>query len=526
LYLAPVSRLLLLTALVALVAALPSAAADRQELPIVVVTGLVLDNLSELASQGAVGILVPASGNKTSEEQARAALVRGTVKTSYVDGGIPGGRPRASFEVSDSIPATRPVIVLGLPSGGEQPNDRFYPVAVLGGGYHGLLTSPTTRLPGVVSIADIAPTALGKDDGLGWTAQSNAAARALALDELIREKRDVVLVSSLLAAALILLLAFLLPRAALFAYATSLAANLALGATETSTLWIVLLAFVLAAVAAIPLALRARGDLALGLALAAVLVLYLVAFLVDNGWVAYSPWGPSQNGRFYGIPNLLETMLLVPSLAGAALLYRRAGWPFFAGVAVLAFIVVAGGRFGADGGGALVLAAGYAVLASLMASLRGSRLVLAIGAMTVVAGALIGLDAATGGTSHVTRALGRGPGSLASTFGERLQVSWERTTASPAPAIATALSLALLVVLVVRLLKLDAPLDGKALPLAVAASIGVSLLFNDTPSDVAVAGLVGYVVCEAVMLPARCAAAFCSRSFSAFFWPAAEERRT
>jgi hypothetical protein len=105
-------------------------------------------------------------------------------------------------------------------------------------------------------------------------------------------------------------------------------------------------------------------------------------------------------------------------------------------------------------------------------------------------------------------------------------VSWERTTASPAPAIATVLSLAVLVVLVVRLVKLDAPLSQKALPLAVAAAVGVSLLFNDTPSDVAVAGLVGYVVCEAVMLPARCAAAFCSRSFSALFWPAAEERRT
>jgi hypothetical protein len=257
-----------------------------------------------------------------------------------------------------------------------------------------------------------------------------------------------------------------------------------------------------------------------------VLVLYLVAFLVDSAWVAYSPWGPSQNGRFYGIPNLLETMLLVPALAGAALLYRRAGWPAFAAVAVLAFVLIAGARFGADGGGALVLAASYAVLGTLVASLRGRRLVLAIGATAVVAGGLLALDAATGGSSHVTRAIGRGPDSLASTFGERLRVSWERTTASPAPAIATVLSLAVLVVLVVRLVKLDAPLSQKALPLAVAAAVGVSLLFNDTPSDVAVAGLVGYVVCEAVMLPARCAAAFCSRSFSALFWPAAEERRT
>jgi hypothetical protein len=527
LYLAPVSRLLLLAALVALVAGVPAGAArEEQQIPIVVVSGLGLDDLGELASQGAVGILVPASGSKTSQEQARAALARGVVKPSYLDGGLPGGPPRVSFEVAGSIPSTRPVIIVGLPAGGEQANDRFYPVAVLGDGYHGLLTSPTTRLPGVVSIIDIAPTALGEDDRLGSQAEPDAAARALALDELIREKRDLVLASSLLAAALILLLAFVLPRAALFGYATTLTANLVLGATETSSLWIVLLAFVLAAATAVPLALGTRGDLALGLALATVLVLYLVAFLADSAWVAYSPWGPSQNGRFYGITNLLETMLLVPALAGAALLYRRVSWPAFAAVALLAFVLIAGSRFGADGGGAIVVAAGYAVLGSLLAGLRGRRLALAAGATVLVAGGLIALDAATGGSSHVTRAIGRGPESLATHFGERVQVSWERTTASPAPAIATALSLAVLVVLVARLLRLDVPVAEKALPLSVAAAVAVSLVVNDTPNDVAVAGLVGYVVCEAVMLPARCAAAFCSRSFSAFFWPVAEERRT
>jgi hypothetical protein len=521
-----VRRLLPLAALVALVAAVPAGAAERQQLPIVVVTGLGLDDLPELASQGAVGILVPGSGSTTSEEQARAALATGIVKSSYLDGGIPNGDPRVSFEVADSIPSTRPVIVVGLPTGGEQPNDRFYPVAIIGDGYRGLLTSSRTRLPGVVSIADLAPTALGEEQRLGSKAEPNAAARALALDELIREKRDVVLASSLLAAALILLLAFVLPRAALFAYATLLTANVVLGAAETSSLWIVLLAIVLAAAAAVPLAFRTRGELALGLALFAVLLLYLVAFLVDGSWVALSPWGATQVGRFYGIPNMLETILLVPALAGATLLFRRAGWTAFGAVAVLAFVVVAGSRFGADGGGALVLAAGYAVLGSLLAGLRGSRLAVALGGTVLVAAGLLALDAATGGSSHVTRAIGRGPESLASTLGDRLQLSWERTIASPAPAIATVLSLGLLVVLVVRLVRLEAPLTEKALPLSVAAAIAVSLLVNDTPSDVAVAGLIGYVVCEAVMLPARCAAAFCSRSFSAFFWPAAEERRT
>ena len=49
---------------------------------------------------------------------------------------------------------------------------------------------------------------------------------------------------------------------------------------------------------------------------------YLVSMGIDAEAVALSPFGPSQSGRFYGVNNLLETMLLVPSLAGAALLGR------------------------------------------------------------------------------------------------------------------------------------------------------------------------------------------------------------
>jgi hypothetical protein len=525
LYLAKVTRLLLPPVLVALVAASPAAAAT-QELPVIVVPGLTLADLPELAEHGAVGALVPANGRTTSAIQARTALQTGEVRPSYLDNGIPNGQPLVSFGESSSIDFARRQIVLGLPTGGPQPNDRLYPVAVLGAGYHGLLTSPSTRLPGVVSIADIAPTALGEPGGLSWKPEPNAAARLLALDQLIREKREARLLSALLAGAIIVLLAFVLPRAALLAYATMLTANLVLGATETSSLWLVLLSFTLAAAAAVPLAARVRSDAALGIVLAAVLALYLIAFLVDGSWVAYSPWGPPQNGRFYGVSNLLETMLLVPALAGATLLSRRLGWIAFAGVALLAFVLVAGSRFGADGGGALVLAAGYAVLGSLLAGLRGRRLAAASAVAVLLAGGLIALDAATGGSSHVTRAIGSGPDSLASHFGERVQVSWERATVAPGPAIATFLSVAVLAVLVARLIRLDVPPGEKALPLACATAVSVSLVVNDSPSDVAAAGLVGYLVCEAVMLPARCAAASCSRSFSALFWPAAEERRT
>jgi hypothetical protein len=525
LYLAKVTRPLLLALFVAVVAAAP-AHAETQRLPVVVVPGLTLSDLPELAPRGAVGILVPANGRETSSAQARAALEQGEVKPSYLDGGVPDGPTRISVRTSSSIDYSRAQIVLGLPSGGPQPNDRTYPILVIAPGYHGLLTSSSTRLPGVISIVDVVPTALGEDDALGSTAEARPVARLLALDELIREKRDNRLVSALMVGALILLLVLLFPRAAALSYSTALTANLILGATETSTLWIVLLSIALAVAAAVPLAHVFRSGTAVGLALAAVLALYAASFLVDASWVEYSPWGPPQNGRFYGVSNLLETMLLVPAFASAALLVRRLGWLAFTLVALLAFVVIAGSRFGADGGGALVLAAGYGITAALLADLRGRRLAFAVAGAGAAAGALIGIDAATGGSSHVTRAIGNGPDSLASHFGERLQVSWERVTSSAGPGLVTLVSLVALAYLVVRLLRSDASWADRALPLGFAAAVAVSLLVNDSPSDVAAAGLVGYLVCEAVMLRARCAAASSLRSSWAASWPAVEERPT
>ena len=463
-----------------------------------VVPGLELADLQELEDRGAVGLLVPANGETTSGAQARASLVRGEMRNSFLDGGIPEGTPLVSLETAAAPPATGPVIVLGIPSGGEQPNDRRYPVAVLGEGFRGLLTSDSTRLPGVVSIADIAPTALGEPDGLGSGPMADAAARVLELDRLIDRKKDARLAGSLLAGVLILLLAIGFPRAALLAYGTALVANLALGASETATMWIVLLAFCAAVAIAIPLGFVLRSAFALGAGLTGVLGLYLVAFLVDGTFVAYSPWGPAQAGRFYGVTNLLETILLVPALAGATLLARSFGWAGFAPVAALALVLVGGGRFGADGGGLVVFAVGFAVLAVLLWQLRGRAL-----AGALAAGALIVAGALAAGSSHVTEALGDGPGELASRLQDRLVISWERATLGAGPAVMVLVCLALLVVLVVATLRSDAPLTRRALPLAFAAAIGVSLAVNDAPNDVAAAGLVGYATCTAVMLRAR-----------------------
>jgi hypothetical protein len=226
-----------------------------------------------------------------------------------------------------------------------------------------------------------------------------------------------------------------------------------------------------------------------------VLAAYLVGMAIDAAWVALSPLGPTQNARFYGISNLLETMLLVPALAGAALFGRRFGPAGFVAVAALALVTVASSRLGADGGGAIVLAAGFAVLGVALVG-GGRRAWLAGTALAGGAVLLIAVDALLGPSTHVGESVRGGPGELASDLGDRVTLSWERATSSPWTALVVAGSIAALALLAVRLPRLDVPRDARALLVAFLAAIAVSLVVNDSPGDVAAGGLLGYLVLE------------------------------
>jgi hypothetical protein len=478
--------------------------AQATTFPVVVVPGLTLQQLAQLEERGAIGLLVPGAGPETSAELARAALLRGEVRNSLRDG-VSESPPLISVATSASLP-TAPAIVLALPEGGEQPNDRRYPIAVIGAGFEGLLVSDSTRIPGLVSIADIASTALGREDGLTWR-EGDAAERLLDLDRRISENNDSRLPATLVAAGLILVLAFLWPRAALLGFVAGLVANLVLGVASVSEPWVVLVVIgVAVAVGAPALASVLRSGLAVGAALMAVLAAYLIVLGVDGPSVALSPLGPTQNARFYGISNLLETLFLVPAFAGAALLTRRFGAPAFGVVALLALVLVAGSRFGADGGGAIVLAAGFTVLAVLLANARPRAFALAGAVGIGVVALVVALDAATGGSSHVTRALESGPRELASDLADRIGLSFARLAANPTVAVLVALGVGLLGLLVARTLRRDLPLADRAAPLALAAAVAASLIVNDSPNDVVLGGLVGYLAVERGMLPRRCAA--------------------
>jgi hypothetical protein len=464
----------------------------------------VVDNPAADHPEGAIGLLVPGAGPETSRAQALAALERGKVENS-LRGGFPSGPRLIEVTPPDASP-TDPRIFVELPQGGRQPNDKRYLVVVVGRGYHGLLMSDSTRIPGLVSIADIAPTALGTDGALRSRPAHDPAATLRALDERIDGHNDARLPASIVAAVLILALALLWPPAGLLAFGAVLATNLLLGLVGTSSFWPIVVAIGLAAAAGPLLALVLRSDLAVGLFLAGVVVAYLVVLGVDGSAVALSPFGPTQNARFYGISNLLETMMLVPALAGATFLWRRLGWSAFTLVALAAFVAVAGNRFGADGGGAVVLGAGFALLGALLAELRGTRLAVAVAAALAAGAGLVLIDAAVGPSSHVTRALRSGPGGLAADLRDRVELSWERIAHKPSVTVVVVVCLPLLAFLVARTLLSEQPLTLRALPLAFAAAIAVSLVVNDSPNDVLTAGLVGYVTVEAVMLRGRCAA--------------------
>jgi hypothetical protein len=471
---------------------------------VVVVPGLTLDDIEDVADTGAVGLMNPGAGPETSRALALRALLSGEVRNSLR--GDDAGTVLLAISYTEGPLGTVEgnAIYVGLPEGGRQANDRRYPILVVGPGFEGLLKSKSTRIPGVVSIADVAPTALGQEDGLESQAADDTVSELRELDDRIDELNGVRLPATILVCALIVAMALFSPTAAVPGLAVALLTNLALGLVGVSDFWTVMAIFAAAVLFGGPLlASLLSTPVALGGLLLGVLAAYLLVLGIDGPSAALSPFGPTQNSRYFGLSNLLETMLLVPALGGAALLFRRFGWTAFAGTALVAFVTVAGNRFGADGGGAIVLAGGFAVLAVLLYGGGRRALGIAAGASLALAIGLVALDAATGASSHVTEALEGGPTGLAGDLGERVELSWERATGDWYVALIVALMLAAFVLLVMRTLRRPNALRESSIALSVAAAIAVSLVVNDSPTDVLLVGLTSYIATDLGMLATR-----------------------
>jgi hypothetical protein len=230
---------------------------------------------------------------------------------------------------------------------------------------------------------------------------------------------------------------------------------------------------------AVPVALaaaRLRGD-AFGLVVAtavAVFGIVLAASPETNALAAIGPH-PWNGGRFYGITNQVETLLLGAALAaGAAFADLRV-----LSLAALCLVIVSASSIGADGGGIVVFAVAFAVLWARLGHRHPAWLGLAV---ALVVGA-VALDALVGGSSHVVDTIRGGPSELWDAFERRMRVSWSIATSSVSQAAAFVLGVGLLAwfgTLRPRAVAVDAFLAG----------IAVSLLANDSPTKVAGFGAV------------------------------------
>ena len=443
--------------------------------------------------EAAHGLLVPGQGATVTRRGALASLVRGKMENSLV-GGVPGGKPLIS-------PATRPARItfyVALPPPGRHHNVVRYPIAVVGPGYRGLLVSSSTRLAGLVSVADVAPSLRALDRGerpkIRARPSNHPLAQLARLDRRLNDAHDARIPAMSVLAALMasfgLLALFtrspLIGRAAFLVAPASAAIAVLLSAAAVTTPLVAVLVLaltVLVVTLGAAALLRPRVPLALGLGA-------LFAFLFAVMW-ARPEWNtlavigphPDGGGRFYGLTNQVETLLLSPALVLGALAGLRA-------LPVVALVVAAGvaaSRIGADGGGLVVYLAGFLVLGLRVGRVPALR---AAAATAVAAGAallLVGIDAATGGSSHVTDAVGGGPGSLVGDLAHRIHLSAASVGSTWNNALLFGASVAVLVWLALRRPRLPV-LD------ALLAALAVSLVVNDTPTDVAGWGVLSALV--------------------------------
>lgn len=319
-----------------------------------------------------------------------------------------------------------------LPTCGGAVVGGLRPVTVAG--LRGVLRSHETRVDGLVGAHALTT---GDVEGGGHANLPRLRAR-------LETTRDNALRLRVVLATILITLTLFAPRRAIVACAAAIASALALSAFGSTSLTLFAL-------------LTLVGSLAPWRALWVFFAAYLVVLVASPETQSLAllgphPWG---GGRFYGISNELETLLLAPALvlglAGAPLVLLTIGWS----------------RAGADGGGLLALLAAYARLVP--------RPRLAAAGVVALAVAFVAVDAATGGSSHVTHSVLHG--NVLHDLAHRWRTSWHGLTGAWGRAIVSALCGAVLVAVAARR-------PRKRLVDAFLIAIVVSLVTNDTPQDV------------------------------------------
>jgi hypothetical protein len=463
----------------------------RQVFPVYVVHGLTLGDLPQLATEGAVGLMVPNAGPRTSQAAAFAGMVRGILYNTRLP--RPHDVVLVHVRQSNEIPQHGPAIVVGLPPATSAPNDRRYPIAVIGHGYRGLLTSSLTRVPGVVSIADVARTALQTPHALRWQRDDGAVATSYRIEEQIEIARGTTMPGSVLVLSLLVMFALLYPRGAPAAFGTAIGINLVQGwfpAGDAAPRVTLLGLCTVAGGILGPMLFRRRAVF--GFALVALLVAYAVSMYVRPSTLSLAPIGPELTSRFFGVSNLLETWLLFPALLGAALLRRRFGWPMFLAIGALALATIAENKLGSDGGGAIVVGVAFAILAVELTGAPRRYTVPALACAALAVLALVNLDAAASGPDHLRGALQGGFNGIANVAANRVPLAYARMVEQ------WWLLIPLTAILGVgfAVARYGRSRAERSVAIALLGALAASFLVNDSPGPVALAGLSAVLALE------------------------------
>src|SRR5207302_5817538 len=119
------------------------------QVPVVVVSQRPARTVEPLA----IGLFVAGAGRTVTRADAIAAIERGTVENAVL-GGRPTGKRKIRLVFSVPRNRTSAIIYVVLPPPGRHTNDRRYAIFVVGVG-NGILTSSSTRIPGLVAVTDI-----------------------------------------------------------------------------------------------------------------------------------------------------------------------------------------------------------------------------------------------------------------------------------------------------------------------------------------------------------------------------------
>ncbi|NUR78272.1 MAG: hypothetical protein HOQ28_18535 [Thermoleophilia bacterium] len=362
-------------------------------------------------------IILPLALNAPSTAAANAC-----VRLGWVPGGAQG------------LAAIRPGERLPLCGGAASGGAGLRPVTLVGAGWHGTLHSHETRVDGLVGVHALSSQSV---EGGGHADLRKLRAR------LDTTRKNALRLRVVLATILITFVVFA-PRLAVMGGAAAIAAALVLSAFGSTSLTLFALLTLLGAL---------LPWRALWLFFGAYLIVLVASPETQSlALLGPHPWG---GGRFFGISNEVETLLLAPALvlglAAAPLVLLTVGWS----------------RAGADGGGLLALLAAYARFVP-----RPRAAAAAVVALAVL---FVAVDAATGGSSHVTHSVLHG--NVFHDLWHRWGVSWHGATGAWGRGVVSAICLVALAWVATRTPRarvVDAFLLG----------IVVSLVANDTPQDV------------------------------------------